>query len=152
MDDILELTQFADSDGFVTYECPYCGSVFKLDAEDVNDDDFPIMDLFCPYCGLSGEMNRFISSEAQEAIEAMVQNHLADIVNKEFGKMTREINRAGGLIHMEFSPLKKQHVKEVKDNDTVESIFTCDACVKKVKVVPNAGLSKAFCPYCGVDL
>ena len=42
MDDILELTQFADSDGFVTYECPYCGSVFKLDAEDVSDDDLTL--------------------------------------------------------------------------------------------------------------
>ncbi len=61
MNEKLELTLYADSDGYITYECPYCGSAFKLNAGDLNDEKFPIAELFCPYCGLTADASKFIS-------------------------------------------------------------------------------------------
>lgn len=39
-----------DSEGYVTFECPFCGSEFKLQAGEYQDDEHPFEDLFCPYC------------------------------------------------------------------------------------------------------
>ena len=152
MNEKLELTLYADSDGYITYECPYCGSSFKLNAGDLNDDSFPIAELFCPYCGLTADASQFISSEATEALETMAHNYVAELLNKEFGKMTRDINRKHGIIRMDYKPIKKLPEKDVRDKDTVESIFTCKNCQRSVKIVQSIGLAKAYCPFCGVDL
>ena len=42
-----------DSEGYVTFLCPFCGSEFKLRADEYQNDDKPFEDLFCPYCGLT---------------------------------------------------------------------------------------------------
>lgn len=48
----LSFTVQGDSEGYVTFECPYCGSEFKLQAGEVQSDEEPVLELFCPYCGL----------------------------------------------------------------------------------------------------
>ena len=152
MNDTLSITIYADNDGFITYECPYCGSAFKLSAAYINDDDFPIHELFCPYCGLAGAPERFISADAMGALETKAHNYVARMLNKSFGDMVKSVNRKKGLIHMSFTPIDTLPEEDVSDDDTVESIFTCKACQRNVKVLRNIGMAKAFCPYCGVDL
>ena len=152
MSSSMSITLQADSDGFITFECPYCESSFKLSAGDLNDESFPVEELFCPYCGLSNKPNTFLSSDAIEAAKVKAYNYMAEMLNKEFGKTAKSINRRGSLIKMSYKPLKIEAEKEVKDNDTVEGIFSCKACERDVKVLNNAGLSKVFCPYCGVDI
>ena len=152
MSDTLSITIYADSDGFITYECPYCGSAFKLSAADLNDEDFPIHELFCPYCGLAGASERFISADAMGALETLVHNYAAQTLNKAFGDMAKSVNRKKGLISMKFTPIETLPEEDVSDNDTVETIFTCKTCQRDVKVLRNIGMAKAFCPYCGVDL
>ena len=44
------ITIQGDSEGYVTFECPYCDSEFKLQAGEYENDDEPFEDLFCPYC------------------------------------------------------------------------------------------------------
>ena len=48
-----------DSEGYVTFECPFCGSEFKLQAGEYQDGDAPFEDLFCPYCGLTRDKMSF---------------------------------------------------------------------------------------------
>jgi predicted RNA-binding Zn-ribbon protein involved in translation (DUF1610 family) len=152
MSDTLSVTIYADSDGFITFECPYCGSAFKLSAADLNDEDFPILELFCPYCGLAGPPERFISADVMSALETKAHNYAARTLNKAFGGMGKGVNRKKGLIHTSVSPIETFPEEDVSDDDTVESIFTCKACQRDVKVLHNIGMAKAFCPYCGVDL
>ena len=102
-----------DSEGYVTFECPFCGSEFKLQAGEYQDDEHPFEDLFCPYCGLTRYKNAFLSHEVIEQAQAM---------------------------------------KELKDKDTSEVEFNCTCCNRHVKVLYCAGVSKIFCPYCGVDI
>jgi len=152
MNDRLSITLYADRDGFISYECPYCGSSFKLNASDISDASYPLEELFCPYCGLTDTPNRFLSSIAVEAIENLVYNHTAKMLNREFDNMAKEINRKRGVLRMQFKPIEMLPEKKTSDDDTPEGIFSCMACERSVKVHHNTGLSKLFCPFCGVSL
>ena len=141
-----------DSEGYVTFECPFCGSEFKLQAGEYQDDEHPFEDLFCPYCGLTRYKNAFLSHEVIEQAQAMAYNYAVEELNKAFGKMAKSINRSKGIIKMKYRPLKKVATKELKDKDTSEVEFNCTCCNRPVKVLYCAGVSKIFCPYCGVDI
>lgn len=148
----ISFTIQGDSEGYVTFECPFCGSEFKLQAGEYQSDDEPFEDLFCPYCGLTKEKNAFLSSEVIEKARALAYNYAMEELNKAFGKMAKSINRSKGLIKMTYKPLKKVATKELKDKDTAETEFECSCCNRRMKVLYCAGASKVFCPYCGVDV
>lgn len=142
-----------DSEGYVTLECPFCRSEFKIKAGEFQNDDKPVIDLFCPYCGLTSGKNNFYTRETLEKAQALATNYAIELINKTFGKMARNINgKNKGVIKMDFRPLKLVNVKELKDRDTTEEIFTCSCCENNVKVLYCSGVSKVYCPYCGVDL
>lgn len=141
-----------DSEGYVTFECPYCGSEFKLQAGECQNDDEPFEELFCPYCGLSKEKNQFLSSDVIEQAQTIAYNQIVEELNKSFRKMQRSVNRSKGFIKMDYKPLKKVATKELKDRDTTETEFICTCCDRRVKVLYCAGAAKIFCPYCGVDI
>ena len=148
----LSFTIQGDSEGYVTFECPFCGSEFKLQAGEYQSDEEPFEELFCPYCGLTRDKNSFLSTEVVEKMQELAYNYAVEELNKAFGKMSRSVNRSKGLIKMTFKPLKKVETKELKDKDTVETEFSCTCCERHMKVLYCAGASKVFCPYCGVDI
>lgn len=143
-----------DSEGYETFECPYCNSEFKLQAGEYQNDDEPFEELFCPYCGLAKEKNEFLSAEVIEQAQAIAYNYMVEELNKTFKKMQRSLNRSKGLIKikMDYKPLKKVATKELKDKDTTETEFKCSCCGRRIKVLYCAGAAKVFCPYCGVDI
>jgi hypothetical protein len=146
------ITIQGDSEGYVTFECPYCDSEFKLQAGEYQNDDAHVEELFCPYCGLTKGKNEFLSSDVIEQAQAMDYNYMVEKLNKKFKKMQRSVNNSKGLIKMDFKPLKKIAIKELKEKDTMETEFICSCCGCKVKVFYCAGAAKVFCPYCGVDI
>ena len=145
------ITIQGDTEGYITFECPFCGSEFKLQAEEYQNEDMPIEELFCPYCGLAKDKNNFFSDEVHEQIQAVMENYIIEQLNKSFGKLNRSTKKSK-FIQVKYKPLKKVTVKELKDKDTVETIFNCSSCGQHVKVLYCAGVSKIFCPYCGVDM
>ena len=146
------ITIEGDNEGYVTFECPFCDSEFKLQAGEYQNDDEPFEELFCPYCGLTKEKNEFLSSDVIEQAQVIAYNHMVNELNNKFKKMQRSINHSKGLIKMDFTPLKKIATKELKDKDTTETEFTCSCCEHRVKVLYCASAAKVFCPYCGVDI
>lgn len=148
----LSFTIQGDSEGYVTFECPFCGSEFKLQAGEFQNDDEPFKELFCPYCGLTKDKNAFLSKDVMEQAQALAYNYMVDELNKSFKKMQRTVNLSKGIIKLDFKPLRKVAIKELKDKDTTETEFFCQCCEHKVKVLHCAGVSKVFCPYCGVDI
>lgn len=146
------ITIQGDSEGYVTFECPYCDSEFKLQAEEYQNDDGPFEELFCPYCGLEKEKSEFLSSDVVEQVQAMAYNYMVEELNKTFKKIQRSVNRSKGLIKMDYKPLKKVAIKKLTDKDTAETEFKCSCCSRRVKVLYCAGATKVFCPYCGVDI
>lgn len=75
-----------DSEGYVTFECPYCNSEFKLQAGEYQNDDEPFEELFCPYCGLAKEKNEFLSAEVIEQAQAIAYNYMVEELKKTFKK------------------------------------------------------------------
>lgn len=149
----ISFTIQGDSEGYVIFECPFCQSEFKLQAGEYQNDDTPITDLFCPYCGLTSDKQEFYSKEVIEQAKALAANVMIEELNKSFGKMAKKINRSGkGLIKMTFKPLKTLNTKEIDTLDTTEEIFHCKQCDNHFKALYCIGKSKIFCPYCGVDL
>lgn len=148
----LSFTIQGDSEGYVTFECPFCGSEFKLQAGEYQDEEQPFDELFCPYCGLTSERDRFLSQDVIDQAEALAYNYMVEELNSAFKKMSRSINKHKSIIKMTFKPLKKVNTKELKDKDTTEVEFACSHCDHRVKALYCAGAAKIFCPYCGVDI
>lgn len=140
-----------DSEGYVTFECPFCGSEFKLKAGEYQDKEHPFEDLFCPYCGLTREKSAFLSHDVREQAQALAKNYMIEELNKAFSNMQKSL-KCGGLIKMTYKPLKKVNIKELKTSDTSEEEFECNCCQKHIRVLYCTGVSRIFCPYCGVDI
>ena len=140
-----------DSDGYITFECPFCESKFKLNISEFQDKDNPITELFCPYCGLTDEVSSFYSKEVQKQVEALSYNYVAEQVNKAFEEF-ENIFKGDKYIKVNSKKLKKVNTKDLKDKDTTEEIISCPICKNHVKALYCVGISKVFCPYCGVDI
>ena len=107
------ITIQGDSEGFVTFECPFCNSEFKLQAGEYQDKDFPVEDLFCPYCGLTREKSAFLSNDIVEQAQTLAYNYMIEQLNSSFKKISRSINKSGhGVVKMTYKPLKKIGTKE----------------------------------------
>ncbi len=152
MSEIISFTIQGDSEGYVTFECPFCGSEFKLQAGEYQSEEEPFEELFCPYCGLTKHKDDFLSTEVIEHIQNIMYNQAIEEINKAFGKLKRSTNRSNSIIKIDYKPLKKVAVNELKDRDTTETEFKCTCCERGVKVLYCAGEAKVFCPYCGVDI
>lgn len=151
-DTTLSFTIQGDSEGYVTFTCPYCHSDFKLQAGEFQNDEEPFNELFCPYCGLSKEISDFYSKDVIEKARELATNYMIEELNKSFGKLKRSVNRRNSIIKIEYKPLKKVNVRELKENDSQEVEFKCDMCHHHTKVLYGVGKAKIFCPYCGVDI
>ena len=146
-----EINIEGDSEGYLTFECPFCESEFKLNASEFQDEDNVFTELFCPYCGLIDQVNAFYSKEVVEQAEAIAYNYMIEQVNKAFNDFKRSV-KINNYIKVDFKELKKVNLKELKDKDTTEEIFSCPICGNHVRVLYCAGVSKVFCAYCGVDI
>ncbi len=152
MNDVkLEFEIQGDSEGFVTFECSFCESEFKLRADEFQSDTNEYHELFCPYCGLVDNKTSFYSQDVVEHVKALATNYYIELLNNTFGNMAKGFKN-NKFISMEYSPLKKVSIKELKDRDTVEQAFECNKCINHFKVLYCNGISKVFCPYCGVDI
>lgn len=140
-----------DSEGYIMFECPYCDSEFKLNAAEFESEENEFHELFCPYCGLAGDIQSFYADEVIEKAKEMATNYMIEELNKTFGNMSKSISQ-NKYIKMTFKPLKKVNVRELSVIDSVEEAFKCNTCDNHVKVLYSAGVSKVYCPYCGVDL
>lgn len=150
-DGTFEISIEGDSEGYVTFECPFCESEFKLNASEFQDEDNVFSELFCPYCGLTDKVNTFYSKEVIEQAKAIAYNHMMEQINKAFNDFKGSSKR-NKYIKVDFKELKKVNLKELKDKDTIEEIFSCPMCENHVRVLYCAGVSKVFCAYCGVDI
>lgn len=148
----MSITKRGDSEGYVTFECPFCGSEFKLHAGEYQDKNMPFQDLFCPYCGLTDEKNSFLSHDVIEQMQNLNYNYMVEELNKAFGEIAKSLDRKNSIIKMKFKPLEKVTVRELAEKDTTEVVFECEQCNHHVKVLHCAGAAKIFCPYCGVDI
>lgn len=141
----------SDADGHVTFQCPFCDSHFKLKADEYNDSENPFDDLCCPYCGLSRDKGDFFSEDVIAVAMDKAENYAVELINNSLEKTARSINTSG-FIKMDFTPLAYHDIKDLAEDESDECEYKCSYCDRHFKVVYCTGESKAYCPYCGVDL
>lgn len=146
-----ELKIEGDSEGYITFECPFCESEFKLQAGEFQSDDNNFVELYCPYCGLTDEVTSFYSEEVMRQAQVIAYNYAIEELNKVFGNLAKNVS-SSNCIKMKWKPLQKVNTKELKDKDTVEEVFGCPTCGNHEKVLYCAGVSKVYCAYCGGDI
>lgn len=141
-----------DSDGYVTFECPFCASSFGLHADEVKTEEGMVNELFCPYCGLTKDSGAFWPKEVVQQVCDIARNYVADQLNEMFGKLAKSTNRHRGIVKMTYKPLKKVGISKLRSQDGTEVPFKCDCCNRHVKVIYGVGESMTYCPYCGVNI
>lgn len=133
-----------DEDGFVELQCPFCKEVFRLNAEDVESDD--VIGIFCPSCGLTGEINNFLTDDVLESAQIAAMNMARAYLNDSLKKLERE---SKGLLKVtEKLKPEPNNLLTIKKVDVDLMMFDC--CGRSAKISPLANQCKAYCPYCGV--
>ena len=92
-----------DSDGYIAFECPFCGTEFKLLGSDFQKAEHTYDDLFCPYCGLTDRRDTFYTKDQAIHIRDLCQNHVIEQINNMFGKMAKDMNKSKYL-KSKFTP------------------------------------------------
>lgn len=136
-----------DSEGYVTYECPFCDEQFKLVASEIQDEYVKLEELFCPYCGLVDSLDKFYSKEVVEYIQSFAAEWMMKAIHKNSGLI-----RGSKNIKVDFKKVTYTPIGQPIEIDSVEEVFVCKMCEKNEKVLCNIGFSKIFCAYCGGDL
>ena len=96
----LSFTVQGDSEGYVTFECPYCGSEFKLQAGEVQSDEEPVLNCSAPTADLQKRNPHSGQKMFVTKARALAENYMIEELNKAFGKMARSINRQKSIIKM----------------------------------------------------
>ena len=146
-----DITMKGDREGYVTFECPFCGSSFGLRADEVKNDEGTLDKIYCPYCGLNSVFNAFLPQEVMKQEQEFAYNYAVEQLNQAFGKMAKSVNRRHGIVKMTYKPLKKKEVSELHSHEGMEEIFECKNCNHHVKVLYATGETLVYCPYCGVN-
>jgi hypothetical protein len=137
----------SDDDGFVTLQCSFCNSRFKLTTADFQSDD--VIYIFCPYCGLQNEGNDLLTDEVLEQVHTIAQNYMNSRVNEFMDGLEKSLR---GNKHISFERGKKLGMEDDKvlfEREEMEIIQpTC--CKRPVKTKPLEASLGIYCPFCGV--
>lgn len=146
-DKVIKFSITSDSDGYVTFQCPYCSNTFKLHAGECQEDD--IMEFFCPYCGLTNEPSSFLNDEIVQLAMDKAENYCIDLLN-EFAKSLRKTFRGNKFIKVKTNKIHKKYEKEIFEVDSAEVISEFKCCNRHIKTNLSAKQAGLICPYCGV--
>lgn len=136
-----------DSDGYVTFQCPFCDNRFKLSAQDAYRED--LIFVFCPYCGLQKDPNYFLSDEVVEHLQTLAANEAKKIVNQ-FVKDLDKTFQGNQFIKFKASrPLKLETENLLFEREEME-VSECRYCEFSAKVKPSSAVTGVYCPYCGI--
>lgn len=130
-----------DSEGFVDYGCPFCGKRFRLPINALQNDK--INKLYCPYCGLYSEPQRFATEELQQLIKETAAQFMQEKLDKSFSKLARN---SKGII--KYKPGKKIEPQKVILDEMFSNRIHCDKCDMDVKIDDSVVLLHT-CPLCG---
>ncbi len=146
MDDIsFRIKIPSDEDGFALFRCPHCGELFKVTAEDVEDDS--VLAAHCPACGLTAD--NFLTDDVIELALTMAKNRTVSAIAKELEKQAKQ--HKSGFINFEVNT-KGGDEPEMPLSASVEALelVTCHDCVRGSKIQPSLAMSMYTCPYCGI--
>lgn len=140
-----EISIPSDDDGYILLQCQHCGTYFKIPAGDMEND--ALLNIYCPGCGLISES--YMTGDVIELAQAMIQNHVMDMVYDAFKDLERKTKR--GIVQIKAEK-KPKHEYEAPIRSGIEALdvtrFNC--CKKTAKIKPLLKMTGCYCPFCGV--
>ena len=140
-----EISIPADEDGYILLQCKYCGTYFKITAEDIDDER--LLNIYCPCCGLVSDS--YITEEVIELAQVMIQNYTQDLLYQMF----KDLEKKSKNQFVQFKAGKRpQHEYENPIRTSIELLkvkeFKC--CKRSAKIKPLLNMTGCYCPFCGV--
>ncbi|KGR74300.1 hypothetical protein [Ureibacillus manganicus] len=137
------ISKSSDEDNCVSFNCPHCNERFKLEVNEF--EEFEGDKLYCPSCGLHGEISEFYSDDMMEAAEVEAMNMAKDLINNMFKGLSKKSSKN---VRIKATPLKKDTSPTLYEKDDLE-LFKTDCCQRIIKINPISYSIKPYCPYCG---
>ncbi len=88
----MNITIEGDSEGFISFACPFCELEFKLNTGELQNDEATFNELFCPYCGLTNEIQSFYTDEVIDKAKEMALSYAHNEITKMFKKMDKKVS------------------------------------------------------------
>lgn len=141
----LQISVPSDVDGYILLRCEYCGTYFKIPADDIEDDR--LLDIYCPSCGLISK--HYLTPEIIELAEAIIHNQALDLVYDAFKSLERKTKH--GFAQLKAGK-KPQHIHESPIKTGIDALEITDfrCCHRSAKVKPLLRITGCYCPFCGV--
>jgi len=137
----------ADSEGYVSFQCPFCGYRFKLSAPEFTAAEG--VQLYCPACGLSSAPDTFTTDEVKQCALEVVKGMMAGKVNTMFDDFARRASRDNGITVKRGSRLPDRTPSPPGEPEDMTVVsFAC--CGRSAKVDSASAHVAFYCPYCGV--
>ena len=135
-----------DDEGFISLQCPFCGEMFKIQGSDFEAED--IYQLFCPNCGLVGNMkSEWLTEEVRSHALTLVENYAKGMLNGFANDLERKFNGKGCITFKRGASLKMNAPKLLIEPTDMQ-VMKLACCEKNIKV--KFALNGIYCPYCGV--
>lgn len=134
-----------DEDGFVLLRCHLCGECFKLQSDDIKDENN--INIWCPYCGLNGKS--YFSEEVEDIALKKVKNEMNEMIYNAFKDIEIK-NKHNGFVSFKSGKRATQEVIspiKLKVDKLEQKIYKC--CNKQAKIKPLSIECGSYCPICG---
>jgi len=134
-----------DNDGYVLLQCSFCNELFKIFANDYEDDS--ILNLSCPSCALVSD--NYFTDDIIELAVTMATNYGMDLIHNEMKKLEKRF-KGGSVAFKAGRRPEKEHENPISAiiDTMVERRYLC--CKKSAKIKPLLNITGSYCPFCGV--
>jgi len=134
-----------DSDNFFKLRCPYCSGIFKLSSEEFQASE--VINLYCPKCGLTGEIPLFYTDAVIDKALSIGQNYAEEMIYNIFKDLEKKSKRSSFKIKAGKKP--KSYEPEIYEIDDSLVITEKHCCKSRIKVTELDKWIGIYCSYCG---
>ncbi|WP_138224530.1 hypothetical protein [Paenibacillus algicola] len=142
------ISKQSDIDGFNSFRCSLCGDEFKLDTNEVQEDD--VLEIFCPSCGIPSPISSFYTDDITEHAQRIAMNEAIKSIDDMFRGLERKYRNNKYITLKAGRPIETTTPLPLYEQDNLEQVqFLC--CSKNAKLSLVAKTVNPYCPYCGVN-
>ena len=142
-----EISIPTDDEGYILLQCPLCNELFKIKAEDYQDEN--IFEIHCPSCGLVSD--NYLTDDIKDLALVKAKNYVNDQLYNSIKKMEKNFNK--GIIEFKVGKKPKSEFEKEIDATVGDFIILLSSCChKRIKISKSLQLSGYYCPFCGVRI
>ena len=147
----IKITIKTDKKGYLERQCPKCGKIYKIEAEDWENNIRKESNIMhCPICGHIASSGHWHTEQQQEEIKKRLSDYSGNNMYKRAKKALEDLKKIYGTdygIEIDYNPGLEKNIWH-NPIDSIEELYTnykCKKCNTRYAVIG----SPFFCPCCG---